>query len=226
MCGRYASFLPPEVLARLFRTRNALPKLRPTWNLAPTLGAPVVRLHGGERHLDVLRWGLVPYLTKDFKRARKPINARCETVATSGMFKAAFAERRCLVPASVYYEWRTDPEKKVPFAVARHDGDPVVFAGMWEKWGSPEGAEILTFATITTDANQKLSVIQERMPVILEQNDWPLWLGETEGDVQALLRPAAEDILIVWPIDPKVGNVTNDGPELIEPVAEAEPLLL
>lgn len=226
MCGRYASFLPPEVLARLFRTRNALPNLQPTWNMAPSLGAPVVRLQGGERHLDVLRWGLVPCFTKDFKRARKPINARCETVATSGMFKAAFAERRCLVPAPIYYEWRTDPDKKVPFAVARRDGDPVVFAGMWERWVSPEGEELLTFATITTEANHKLSVIQDRMPVILEQNDWPVWLGETEGDVQALLRPAAEDVLTFWPIDQKVGNVRNDGPDLIEPVAETEPLLL
>jgi putative SOS response-associated peptidase YedK len=225
MCGRYA-FLPPEFLAGLFRTVNPLPNLQATWNMAPTLGAPVVRLRGGDRHLDVLRWGLVPYFTQDFKRARRPINARCETVATSGMFKAAFAERRCLVPAPVYYEWRTDPDRKVPFAVARRDGDPVVFAGIWEKWVSPEGEELLTFATITTDANHKLSVIQDRMPVILEQNDWPLWLGETEGDVRALLRPAAEDVLTFWPIDQKVGNVRNDGPDLIEPVAEAEPLLL
>jgi putative SOS response-associated peptidase YedK len=100
---------------------------------------------------------------------------------------------------------------------------------MWEKWVSPEGEELLTFATITTDANHKLSVIQDRMPVILEQNDWPLWLvwlGETEGDVQALLRPIAEDVLTFWPIDQKVGNVRNVGPELIEPVAETEPLLL
>jgi putative SOS response-associated peptidase YedK len=117
------------------------------------------------------------------------------------MFKSAFAERRCLISAPIYYEWRTDPDRKVPFAVARRDGDPVVFAGMWEKWVSPEGEELLTFATITTDANHKLSVIQDRMPVILEQNDWPLWLGETEGDVQALLRPAAEDVLTFWRID-------------------------
>jgi putative SOS response-associated peptidase YedK len=226
MCGRYASFLPPEVLARYLRTVNPLPNFQPTWNMAPTLGAPAVRLHGRERHLDVLKWGLVPAFTKDLKRARKPINARCETVVSSGMFKAAFAERRCLVPAPIYYEWRTDPGKKVPFAVARRDGDPVVFAGIWERWVSPEGEELLTFATITTDANATLSVIQDRMPVILEQHAWPLWLGETEGDVRALLRPAAEDVLTFWPIDHKVGNVRNDGPELIRPVVETEPLLL
>jgi putative SOS response-associated peptidase YedK len=101
MCGRYASFLPAESLARLFSTVNPLPNVEPTWNMAPTKDAPVVRLHpDGERHLDALKWGLVPYFTKDLKKARKPINARSETVATSGMFRAAFAKRRCLVPAA------------------------------------------------------------------------------------------------------------------------------
>jgi putative SOS response-associated peptidase YedK len=141
MCGRYASYLPPELIARLFGTVNPLPNLQPTWNLAPTDDAPVVRpATNGERHLDVLKWGLVPYFTKDLKKARKPINARSETVATSGMFKAAFAKRRCLVPAPAYYEWRDDPEGgKTPFAVARVDGNPVAFAGIWEEWRAPDG---------------------------------------------------------------------------------------
>jgi hypothetical protein len=122
MCGRYASFLPAEALARLFGTVNPLPNLEPTWNMAPTRDAPIVRLSKeGERHLDALKWGLVPYFTKDLKKARKPINARSETIATSGMFREAFAKRRCLVPAPVYYEWRDDPEGKTPFAVARVD---------------------------------------------------------------------------------------------------------
>ena len=226
MCGRYASFLPPEALARLFRTVDPLPNLQPTWNMAPTLGAPVIRLNGGDRHLDVLKWGLIPCFTKDLKQARKPINARSETVATSGMFKAAFAERPCLVPAPAYYEWRTDRDRKVPFAVARRDGNPVVFAGIWEKWVSPEGEQFLSFATITTVANQQLSVIQDRMPVILEEKDWSVWLRETDGDVKALLNPAGEDVLKFWPVDRKVGNVRNDGPNLLEPVVETEPVLL
>ena len=155
MCGRYASYLPPDVIARLFGTVNPPPNLNPTWNMAPTDDAPVVRLGAnGKRHLDVLKWGLVPSFTKDLKKARKPINARSETVATSGMFKAAFAKRRCLVPAAAYYEWRDDPDGKTPFAVARVDGDPVVFAGIWEDWRSPEGEALHTFSTITTDANR------------------------------------------------------------------------
>jgi putative SOS response-associated peptidase YedK len=225
MCGRYASFLPPDLIARLFGTVNPLPNLQPTWNLAPTDDAPVIRLAAnGERHLDVLKWGLVPYFTKDLKKARKPINARSETVATTGMFKAAFAERRCLVPATAYYEWRDEPDgSKTPFAVARVDGHPVAFAGIWESWRTPGGETLQTFATMTTDANRQLAAIQDRMPVIIEQADWPLWLGEAEGDVPALLRPLAEDVLRLWPIDKRVGNVRNDGPELIKPLTEVEP---
>ncbi len=228
MCGRYASYLPPDTIARLFGTVNPLPNLQPTWNLAPTNGAPVIRLAAnGERHLDVLKWGLVPYFTKDLKKARKPINARSETVATSWMFKAAFANRRCLMPASAYYEWRDDPEGKTPFAVARADGEPVVFAGIWESWHAAAGEALQTFSTITTDANRQLAAIQDRMPVILEKADWPLWLGEVEGDIPALLRPLPEGVLKAWPVDKKVGKVGNDGPELLEPsVPDDTPSLL
>lgn len=227
MCGRYASFLPAEALAQLFGTVNPLPNLEPTWNMAPTKDAPVVRLsREDERHLDVLKWGLVPYFTKDLKKARKPINARSETVGTSGMFREAFSRRRCLVPAPVYYEWRDDPDGKTPFAVARVDGDPVAFAGIWEVWKSPEGERLQTFATIKTNANQLLAPIQDRMPVIIERADWPLWLGEVEGDPARLLRAAPEEALRFWRVDRKVGQVRNDGPDLIQPLAQVEPTLL
>jgi putative SOS response-associated peptidase YedK len=195
--------------------------------MAPTRNGPVVRQpREGERHLDALKWGLIPYFTKDLKKARKPINARSETIAKSGMFKEAFARRRCLVPAPVYYEWRDDPEGKTPFAVTRVDGDPVAFGGIWEAWQSPEGERLQTFATITTNANELLAPIQDRMPVIIEKADWPVWLGEAEGDPGALLRPVPNDRLWVWQVDKKVGNVRNDGPDLIKPIAEPEPTLL
>ena len=228
MCGRYASFLPAEALARIFGTVNPLPNFERTWNMAPTRDAPVVRLaRDGQRHLDALKWGLVPYFTKDLRKARKPINARSETVATSGMFREAFAKHRCLVPAPVYYEWRDDhPDGKTPFAVARVDGEPVTFAGIWEEWRSPEGEKLGTFATITTDANMLLAPIQDRMPVIIERAEWPVWLGEVGGDPSALLRPAPEGVLRFWPVDKKVGNVRNDGPELIQPMPEIEASLI
>jgi putative SOS response-associated peptidase YedK len=227
MCGRYASFLPAQALARIFGTVNPLPEIERTWNMAPTRDAPVVRLSmDGERHLDALRWGLIPYFTKDIRKARKPINARDDNVAKSGMFREAFTKRRCLVPAPIYYEWRDDPDGKTPFAVARVDGDPVVFGGIWEGWKSPDGELLQTFATITTDANRQLAAIQDRMPVIIARKDWPIWLGESDGDPNTLLRPAPADVLRVWPVGKAVGNVRNDGPQLIEPTTLAEPTLL
>jgi putative SOS response-associated peptidase YedK len=225
MCGRYASFLPPEFIARLFGTTNPVPNLPQTWNMAPSMSAPVVRRHPetGARHLDPLTWGLVPSFTKDLKAARKPINARAETVASSGMFKLAFAKRRCLVPAAAFYEWRAGPDGKAPFAIARKDGDPMAFAGIWERWRSPEGDILRTFAIITTQANAEMSVLHERMPVILERSDWAAWLGETDGDPQMLLHASPEGILRIWPVDKRVGNVRNDGPDLLEPQPLPEP---
>jgi putative SOS response-associated peptidase YedK len=202
MCGRYASFLPAEALARIFGTVNPLPNLETTWNMAPTRDAPVVLLsREGNRHLDALKWGLVPYFTQDLKKARKPINARSESIATSGMFKEAFARRRCLVPAPVYYEWRDDPDGKTPFAVARVDGDPVAFGGIWEEWRSAEGERLRTFAT-----NDLLALIQDRMPVIIEKADWPAWLGEAEGGPAALLHPAPDGVLRIWRVGKKVAT--------------------
>ena len=184
MCGRYASFLPAEAVARFFRTVNPLPNLPPSWNVVPTQAAMVVRRHPetGERHLNLLKWGLVPSFVKDIKQARRPINARAETVATSGMFRTAFAKRRCLVPAGAFYEWRPEPTGKQPYAIARTDGDPLAFAGLWEAWRYPDGEILRTFTIVTTTANQTMAELHERMPVILEPSDWPVWLGEAEGD--------------------------------------------
>ena len=227
MCGRYASFLPAEALAQLFGTVNPLPNLEPTWNMAPTRDAPVVRLSkDGERHLDALKWGLIPYFTKDLKKARKPINARDDNVATSGMFREAFAKRRCLVPAPVYYEWRDDPEGKTPFAVARVDGDPVAFAGIWERWKSPEGETLRTFATITTDANQLVGQIQDRMPVIIETENWPLWLGEVEGDPRPCSGRRRKACCGFGRSTRRWATSGTTGRSLIEPVPEMEPTLI
>jgi putative SOS response-associated peptidase YedK len=121
---------------------------------------------------------------------------------------------------------RDDPHGKTPFAVARFDTEPVAFGGVWETWKSPDGELLQTFATITTDANRQLAEIQDRMPVIIERQDWPLWLGKIDGDPASLLRPAPEDVLRLWRVGKAVGNVKNDGAELIEPIEPAEPTLL
>ncbi len=219
MCGRYASFLPAEATARLFAALGPLPNAAPSWNVAPTQNAMAVRRHpeSGERRLDLLSWGLVPHFTKDLKSARRPINARAETAATSGMFRGALAARRCLVPADAFYEWRV-PDKQ-PFAIARRDGQPMAFAGLWEGWRSPEGEVLRSFVILTTTANATLRPLHERMPVVLEQADWPAWLGETPADPLPLLRPAAEDMLHLWPVDRRVGNVRNNDAALLQPLS-------
>ncbi len=244
MCGRYASFIPADRLHRLFRTVNPTPNLQPTWNMAPTRDAPVVRLHPEtrQRHLDLLRWGLVPHWARDPKATRQPINARAETLATSPMFRDALARRRCLVPADAFYEWQTTeaggaPDRlpgtlparsagkpsgkapaKLPWAIARADGAPLVFAGLWEGWRGADGTVLRTFTIVTTQANDALRPLHERMPVVLEEATWPLWLGETEGEASDLLRSSAAEFRL-WRVGTEVNNVRNDRAELLEPVA-------
>ena len=196
-CGRYASFLPPEAVARFFRTTNALPNIEPTWNVAPSQQAMVVRRHPdtGERHLDLLQWGLLPYWTKEPAQARRPINAKAETAATSLMFRQAFAKRRALVPAGIFYEWRKTRVTKHPFAIARSDGEPLAFAGLWEGCRWPSGETTRGFCIITTGPNALMVPIHDRMPVALETAGWPARLSEADGDPAALLRPAADGVL-------------------------------
>lgn len=216
MCGRYASFLPAEALRTLFHTENPTPNWEPTWNMAPTRDAPVVRLHPETRarHLDLLRWGLVPHWAKDPKAVRQPINARAETLATSAMFRDALARRRCLVPADVFYEWQATDAGKQPYAIARVDGQPMVFAGLWEGWRGTDGSVMRTFTIVTTSANTTLRPLHERMPVVLEPVDWPTWLGEIEGDPASLLRPSSAE-LRVWRVGKAVNNVRNDSAALL-----------
>lgn len=203
----------------MFHTVNATPNWEPTWNMAPTRNAPVVRLHPETRvrHLDLLRWGLVPHWAKDLKSVRQPINARAETLATAPMFRDALARRRCLVPADVFYEWQVTEQGKQPVAVAREDGQPMVFAGLWEGWRGADGTVLRSFTIVTTNANTMLQPFHERMPVILEAADWPAWLGEVEGDPGELLRPS-EAALRVWRVGTAVNNVRNDSAALLAPV--------
>jgi putative SOS response-associated peptidase YedK len=157
MCGRYRLAMAPGEVAEFFETVNPFPNTAPRWNIAPTQDALVVRRNPdtGARHLDALRWGLIPRWVKDLKAARQPINARAETVAASPMFRDAFARgRRCLVPADGFYEWCQGAPKapKQPFTVALGSGEPMAFAGLWEGWRGPGGEAVRSFTIITTSS--------------------------------------------------------------------------
>ena len=133
------------------------------------------------------------------------------------MFRDALARRRCLVPADVFYEWQASDGAKLPFAIARADGQPMAFAGLWEGWRGADGTVLRSFTIVTAGANPMLRPIHERMPVILEPTDWPARLGEVEGDPANLLRPSTAE-LRAWRVATAVNNVRNDNPALIEPV--------
>ena len=222
MCGRYASTLPAEALARIFATAPAGREIPLRWNVAPGQEAPVVRRHpaSGARRLDLLRWGLVPHWAADPKTGRHPINARAETAPTAPMFRDAFARRRCLVPAAAFYEWQAPPPGtagKLPWAIARADGAPLAFAGLWEGWRGPDGAVLRSFAILTTPANPAVAPVHERMPAILEPADWPIWLGETAGEVAELLRPSAAPLRL-WRVSTAVNSPAHEGAALLEAV--------
>ena len=223
MCGRFASTLSAELLRRLFATEDEAPNLPASWNIAPSQDALVVRRHPGTgvRRLDVLRWGLVPHFTKELKGAPKPINARAETVATAGLFRGAFAARRCLVPVDCFYEWRK-PDKQ-PFAIARADRTPLALGAIWEGWRSPEGEVIRSFAIITTPANAEMRVLHDRMPLLVEPADWPRWLGETAGGGATLLQPARDGTLSAWPVSSRVNSPKTNDAQLVLPVTTSEP---
>ncbi len=229
MCGRITLITPIEEIARLFDTGViSAPALDPSYNVPPS--SPiyvVVEDSGGERRLETMTWGFVPGWIKDLETTRRPINARGETVATNGFFRSAFRRHRCLIPADGFYEWKRDLPEKQPYYFYREDGRPLAFAGLWDHWSdaSEEGApgsgsiEFDSCAIITTEANEMTTEVHNRMPVILEESDWDAWLDPNNQDVeglQELLQPAGEAVLDLRPVNPAVGNVRNNSPELID----------
>lgn len=219
MCGRYVMHRPSHELQQIFATQGAVPNFPPSWNVAPTQLAPVVRRHpqSGERSLDLLNWGLVPHFIRELASARKPINARSETAAASPMFRDAMVRRRCLVPADAFYEWQVGAAGKQPHAVARADDAPMALAGLWEGWRGADGTVLRSFTILTTAACASLAHLHHRMAVVVEPGDWPIWLGEEPGDPAALLRPSEAEFRI-WPVAARVGNVRNNDAALLDPV--------
>jgi putative SOS response-associated peptidase YedK len=196
--------------------------LEPRYNIAPTQPVAVVRQSELGRALGVVQWGLVPSWAKDPTMGSKMINARAETVAEKPAFRAAFKQRRCLVLADGFYEWQptSTRQPKQPFYIHRQDDEPFAFAGLWEYWEGADGA-LETCTIITTEANELVSPIHERMPVIIAPDDYAQWLDPTTKQatpLQELLQPYDSDALEAYPVSHAVNNARNESPKCIAPV--------
>jgi putative SOS response-associated peptidase YedK len=231
MCGRFTQQRPSAELAALFEADDLAATPGGRFNLAPQQSGLVVVEHPGERRSIVAyRWGLVPTWAKEARIGNRLINARAETVATTPAFRGAFQKRRCLVPADAFYEWERVAESiRQPNLVRRADGEPMAFAGLWSPWrdpAKPEGAWMRTFAIVTTRANATLAPIHDRMPAILSAADWGAWLDPAGPDTVSLLgllRPAADDLLIRYPVSKRVNSARNEGSDLVVPLGPLGP---
>lgn len=225
MCGRYNLRTNPAVFAEAFHVLRGLESLadfRPRSNVAPTTRVLAFRDAGG-REFFAPKWGLIPSWSKDAKMAASCINARSDTVDTKPAFRTAFKKRRCVVLADGFYEWRK-PDKQ-PFYISLTGGRPMPFAGLWETWNSPDGP-LETCTICTTDANDVMSVLHDRMPVILPEAVIDHWLDPDVTDpaeIRPLLAQYPGEQIQFWPVSKRVGNVRNDGPDLPVPVPEGTP---
>jgi putative SOS response-associated peptidase YedK len=227
MCGRFARRSTQEVLADWFGVElEDMPWFAPSYNAAPQSVQPVLRLNrdSGQREFAQLRWGLVPFWAKDAKFGYSTINARAEEVAAKPAYREALKKRRCLVPADAFYEWQrprlAEKGKKTryPFAFALKSGEPCAMAGLWERWQPKEGEALETFTILTTDPNELMEPIHNRMPVILAARDYTRWLdpGYPARPPVDLLRPFPAEKMVAWPVSDRVGNVRNNDPQLLE----------
>ncbi|MGZ6371817.1 MAG: SOS response-associated peptidase [Candidatus Limnocylindria bacterium] len=229
MCGRFAQPRSADELARIFHARPATEVPGDRFNVAPTDEVVAVVEHHGERTVDAFRWGLVPFFAKTAKEGARLINARAETVERSPAFRSSFARHRCIIPADAFYEWRRERDpvtgrtvRSEPFAVRRSDGEPLALAGLWSSWRDPDTAiRLYTCSILTTDPNELVARLHDRMPVVLDPADWDAWLGESTApaELRSMLRPAPAETLDAYAVSPAVNNVRNEGPELLAPLS-------
>ncbi|HEY4137226.1 MAG TPA: SOS response-associated peptidase [Casimicrobiaceae bacterium] len=230
MCGRYALYGPisrhrkmpdeaalPEWWAALADTINERPM---RFNVAPTDPMPVIgKSREGAIKIREARWGLVPYWAKDSKIGHKAINARVETVAGKPMFREAFKRRRCLVPATGYFEWKPEGAAKQPYFIHAADDELLMFAGLWEAWRETKESEPLhTYTIIVGPPGVVSGDIHDRAPVILPETMWDAWLGADAAEASAMLEGIAEPALIYHAVSKAVGSPKNDAPGLVEPI--------
>ena len=224
MCGRYYRRSDKQRIAEAFNLGDMpIDFVLPEWdfNVAPSTFQPVIRQarETGEREVVLMRWGLVPFFTRQLSEVKgiSTINARAEAVQGSPTWREPFKKRRCLVPADGFYEWtRIDPKNKQPFAFKMADDSPFAFAGLWDAWKDPAGQWLQSFSIVTTEANELMAPVHNRMPVILQRKDYARWLDR--GNVQPpvdLLRPYDSTKMKSAPCNRLVGNVKNNGPEML-----------
>lgn len=218
MCGRFALGIPAEQLKLDFGLDDCADfPLR--YNIPPGTDIPVIRQSPeGKRVLHLLHWGLVPHWAKDPSIGAKLNNARGESVAEKPSFRNAFKRRRCLVPASGFYEWATEGKIKQPYFISLVSGDPMAMAGLWESWKAPDGSILRTVCIITTVANEIMAPIHERMPVIISPGNWQNWLVAPNETVRGLIEPYPDEELQAWPVSHRVSRATEEGASLLEAV--------
>lgn len=219
MCGRYTVVADGYELTEHLKARWRSARLAaPRFNIAPTQHAPVLLRDQGENVLDMYRWGLIPFWAKDPAIGNRMINARAETVREKPAFRSAFERRRCLVPASGFFEWQKAGKSKVPHWIHPADGDLLTLAGLWERWAPEDAEPVYSYTILTTGANSFMQRLHERMPVIIPPGERDVWL-DPEAEAQALvelLHPAPEALLAAHPVSTLVNAPSNDMPECIE----------
>jgi putative SOS response-associated peptidase YedK len=219
MCGRIALTLPNDAIAQLFGAQpaNDLPPV-PRYNICPTQAVPAIVARGGGRYLGAMRWGFLPGWYDRPTGGPLLINARAETIATKPAFAQAARARRCLIPASGFYEWtQPEPRQRLPWYIAPRHGGILALAGIWQVWEQGDARHV-TCAIVTCAANAPMARLHDRMPVIIAPQDWSLWLGEGGHGAARLMRAAPDDLLDVHRVSPRVNSNRAEGADLIEPL--------
>lgn len=221
MCGRFTSLLSPELLSVIFEIFPP-PAVEPRYNIAPSQQFGVVRSDGDRNQFAPMKWGLIPSWAKDPKIGNSLINARSETVAEKPSFRHAIKVNRCIIPASGFYEWEHIGDKKLPNYICMRDGGVMAFAGIWEHWKVPGGKEVVeSFSILTTNSNELIAPLHDRMPVILHPHEYALWLDRAITDpekLKSLYQPYPADLMEMWPVSTLVNSPRNDSPDYINQV--------
>ena len=223
MCGRFTQERPASELAEIFAAEPLRDDAGAHFNVAPTDEATVVVQRENRRAVTGYRWGLIPHWATEAKVGSRMFNARAETLTTSPAFRDAFRRKRCLVPVDSFYEWKRDGTIRQPYRVVRRDGRPLALAGLWAGWHDPATQTVRrTFTIVTTTPNKALAELHDRMPVIVPDDAWDLWLDPTPSDpaeLLGLLAPTDDVELETYPVERFVNDVRRDGPELIQRLA-------